>query len=162
MLAVNTKSRNPRAIRFKAAAAGDAGLILGDRVKDAACFAPSIFTLCSDNTDLKADVAILLKQQTVFQTTLEKFQNSNDESFFLQRNEIKETQESVANITEVVNDNLQKLDVDLREIKEVISNLVDCKAHLAQTVNFYQQLQEYNSYFNSLYTHVKLLSVLTK
>ena len=55
----------------------------------------------------------------------------------------------------VVNGNLQNLDVELREIKGVISHLVDCNAHLAQTINFYQQLQEYISYLNSLYTHVK-------
>ena len=70
-------------------------------------------------------------------------------------NEIKETQESVAKIIEVVSDNLPKLDVELRQIKGVISHLVDCNAHLAQTINFYQQLQEYISYLNSLYTHVK-------
>ena len=54
-----------------------------------------------------------------------------------------------------MNDNLQKLDVELSAIKVVISDLVDCNAHLAQTMNFYQQLQEYISYLNSLYTHVK-------
>ena len=70
-------------------------------------------------------------------------------------NEIKETQESVAKTTEVVKGNLQKLDVELREIKGVISHLVDCNAHLAQTINFYQQMQEYISYLNSLYTHAK-------
>ena len=50
---------------------------------------------------------------------------------------------------------MQKLDVELREIKDVIAHLYDCNAHLAQTMNFYQQLQEYISYLNSLYTHVK-------
>ena len=128
---------------------------MGDAVKDAACSALSIFSLCSDNTELEADVENLLKQQTVFQKTLERVQNRNDENFFLLGNEIKETQESVAKITEVVTDNLQKLDVELREIKRVISHLVDCNAHLAQTLKFYQQLQEYIIYLNSLYTHVK-------
>ena len=96
-----------------------------------------------------------MKQQTVFKETLERVQNRNDENFFLLGNEIKETQESVARITEVVSDNLQKLDVELRQIKGVISHLVDCNAHLAQTTSFCQQLQEYISYLNSLYTHVK-------
>ena len=50
---------------------------------------------------------------------------------------------------------MQKIDVELREIKDVIAHLYDCNAHLAQTMNFYQQLQEYISYLNSLYTHVK-------
>ena len=97
----------------------------------------------------------MLKQQTVFQKTLKRVQNRNDENVFLLGNEIKETQESVAKITEVVSDNLQQLDVELREIIEVFSHLVDCNTHLAQTINFYQQLQEYISYLNSLYTHVK-------
>ena len=136
MLVKNNRSR--RAIGLIAAAVGAAGLILGDPVKDAACSALSVFSLCSDKTKLGADVEHMLKQQTVFQKTLERVQNRNDENFFLLGNEIKETQESVAKITEVVSDNLQKLDVELREIKGVISHLVDCNAHLAQTKNFYQ------------------------
>ena len=78
----------------------------------------------------------MLKQQTVFRKTLEAIQSRNDENFFQLRNEMKETQESVAKITEVEGDNLQKLDVELRQIKGVITNLVDCNAHLAQTINF--------------------------
>ena len=97
----------------------------------------------------------MLKQQTVLQKTLERVQKRNDENFFLLGNEIRETQKSVAKITEVANDNLQRLDVELRQIKGVISHLVECNAHLAQTKNFYQQLQEYISYLNSVYTHVK-------
>ena len=155
MLAGNTGSRSPRASGLIADAAGAAGLILGDPVKDAACSGLSIFSLCSDNTELEADVKNLLKQQTAFQTTLDRVQNRNYEYFFLQGNEKQETQESVAKITEVVNDNLQKLDVELRAIKGVISHLVDCNAHLTQTLNFYQQLQGYISYLNSLYTRVK-------
>ena len=71
MLAGNTGSRSPRAIGLIAAAAGAAGLILGDRVKDAACSALSSFSLCTDKTELEADFDNLLKQQTVFQKTLE-------------------------------------------------------------------------------------------
>ena len=155
MLAGERNNRSRRAIGLIAAAAGAAGLILGDPVKDAACSALSIFSLCSDNTEIEADVENMLNQQTVFQKTLERVQHRNDETFFLLGSEIKETQESVAKITEVVNDNLQKLDVELREIKDVIAHLYDCNAHLAQTMNFYQQLQECISYLNSLYTHVK-------
>ena len=155
MLAGNTNSRSPRAIGLIAVAAGAAGLILGDPVKDAACSALWIFNLCSDNRKLGADVENILKQQTVLQKSLKRVQTRNNENFFLLANEIQETQESVAKITEVVNDNLQKLDVELREIKGIISHIVDSNAHLAQTINFQQQLQEYISYLNSLYTHVK-------
>ena len=82
MLAGNTGSRSRRAIGLIAAAASAAGLILGVPVKDAACSALSILSLCSDNTELQADVENLLKQQTVFQKTLERVQNRNDENFF--------------------------------------------------------------------------------
>ena len=98
MLAGNTGSRSPRAMGLIAAAAGAAGLILRDPVKDPACSALSIFSLCSDNTELEADVENLLKQQTKFQKTLERVQNRKDEKFFLLGNEIKETQESVAKV----------------------------------------------------------------
>jgi len=70
MLAGNTGRRSPRAIGLIAAAAGAAGLILGDPVKDAACSALSLLSLCSDNTEPEADVDNLLHQQTVFQKTL--------------------------------------------------------------------------------------------
>ena len=155
MLPGNAGSRSPRAIGLIAAAARAAALILGDAVKDAARSALSIFSFCSDNTELEADVENLLEQHTVFQKTLERVQNRNDENFLVLGNELQETQESVAKITEFVNDNLQKVHVELREIKGVISHLVDCNAHMAQTLTFYQQLQEYNSYLNSLYTHIK-------
>ena len=64
MLAGNTGSRSRRAIGIIAAAAGAAGLILGDPVKDAACSALSIFSLCSDNTELEADVPENVRKST--------------------------------------------------------------------------------------------------
>ena len=155
MLGVKKSRRSPWAIGLIAAAISAAGLILGDPVKNAACSALSVFSLCSDTKEFKADVENLLRQQTDFQQALEKVHNRNDQNFFLPETEIKETQGSVAQITEFVNYNLQKSDVEKQYIKGVISHLVDCNASLAQTSNFYQQLQEYISYLNSLYTHVK-------
>ena len=136
MLAGNTGSRSPRAIGLIAAASGAAGLIFGVPVKDAACSTLSKFSSRSDNTEFEADVENLLQQQTVFQKTLERVQTRNDENLLLLGNETKETGESVSKIAEVVSDNLQKLDVELRQIKGVKSHLVDCNAHLAQTKNF--------------------------
>ena len=75
MLAGNTGNRSPGAIGLIEAVAGAAGLILGDPVKDAACSALSIFSLCSDKTELEAAIENMLKQQTVFQKTLERAQN---------------------------------------------------------------------------------------
>ena len=114
-------SRSPRAIGLIAVAAGAAGLILEDPVKDSSCSALSKFSLFSHNTELEADVDNLFQQQTLFQNTLERVQNRSDENFFLLGNEIQEIQENVAKITEVVTDNLQNFDVEKRSIKEVIS-----------------------------------------
>ena len=72
MLAGERKNRGPRAIGLIAAAAGAAGLILGDPVKDAACSALSIFSLCSDNTELEADVENMLKQHSISENLREK------------------------------------------------------------------------------------------
>ena len=128
---------------------------MDDPVKDAASLALSVFSLCSDTKEVKSDVDNLLMQQTVFEQALEKVQNRNDENFFLPGTKIKETQGSVAQNTEFVKYNLKKLDVEKQYIKGFISHLVEFNANLAQTSNFYQQFQEYISYLNSLYTHVK-------
>ena len=57
----------------------------------------------------------------------------------------------VGTITEILNDKLQKLDVELREFKGVVYHLVDCNGHLAQTLSSCRQLQEYISYFSPSY-----------
>ena len=52
---INPKEQNNhrgrRAVGLIAAAAGAAGLVLGNPIKEAACSALSIFTLCNDNWD---------------------------------------------------------------------------------------------------------------
>ena len=60
MLARERNNRSPRSIGLIAPAAGAVGLILGDPVKDAACSALSIFSLCSEKTELEADVETML------------------------------------------------------------------------------------------------------
>ena len=122
MLAVITGSRSPRTIGIIAAAAGVAGPNLLKLFTDAACSALSVFSLCSDKTKLETHVDNLFQQQTVFQKTGEKVPNRNDENFFLLLNEVRKTQENVAKFTEVVNNNLQKLDVELREAQGLSPN----------------------------------------
>ena len=68
---------------------------------------------------------------------------------------MQETQDSAAKSSEFGNENLKKLDIELREIKTAISRPVDCNAVLAQKLNFYQQLKELISCLYSLYKHVK-------
>ena len=60
-----------------------------------------MFSLCSDSTELEADVNSLLQQQMVFQKTSERVQNKNDKNFFQLGNEIQETQKTAARITEL-------------------------------------------------------------
>ena len=95
-------SRSKRAIGLIAAAAGAAGLALGDPVKEVACSALSIFNLCTDTTDLQNDIDGILATQNQFQDVLQRVQTKNDEKFFLLGNEIKDTQDSVVKITKVV------------------------------------------------------------
>ena len=131
-------------------------MILGDPVKDAAYSALSILSLCCDTKEPKAQVDNLLRQHTVSLQTVERISNRNNENFFQLVDEIKGTQENVVKITEVVKDNLQMMNIEIREIKGVNSHLVNCNAQLAQKLSFYQQLKEFIIYLNSLCTHVKL------
>ena len=60
-------TRNRRAVGILMAAAGAAGLVLGDPVKNAACSALSIFNLCTDNRELEDNVNRIMDQQRCFQ-----------------------------------------------------------------------------------------------
>ena len=53
---VATLPRSKRFIGARAALAAGAGLILGDPLKEAACTAVSIFSLCDDTSSLSQDV----------------------------------------------------------------------------------------------------------
>ena len=94
----NVDHRGKRALGLIAAAAGAAGLVFGDPVKEAACSALSIFSLCPHNKALEADVRNMMRNQQSLQDTLTRVQTKNDRNFFLLGNEIKSTQESVAKI----------------------------------------------------------------
>ena len=114
-------SRSKRAIGLIAAAAGAAGLALGDPVKEAACSALSIFNLCTDTTDLQNDIDGILATRNQFQDVLQRVQTKNDEKFVLLDNEIKDTQDSVVKITKLVGTQLKALETELMEIKGVIA-----------------------------------------
>ena len=113
-------ARSKRAVGIIAAAAGAIGLVLGSPIKDAACSALSIFNLCTDTKDLEENFDQIMATQNQFQAALEKVQTKNDENFFL-GNEIKETQESVPKITEIVGGQLKLLQTELLEIKAVFA-----------------------------------------
>ena len=150
-----TDSRGRRAIGLIAAAAGAAGLVLGDPVKDAACSALSIFNLCTDNKDLEKTVEQVMKTQRQFKDVLERVQTQNDKNFFLLGNEIKDTQDSIQKITDIVGSQLKLLEKDLLQIKGVIAHLSICNMHITQTMIFSQQIRDYITHLGTLYTHVK-------
>ena len=84
MLAVNTGRRSPGAIGLIAAAAGAAGLISEDPVKEAASSVLTMFSLSSDNTELEVDIDNLLQLQTVFQKTSKRVQKTTNISNYFE------------------------------------------------------------------------------
>ena len=106
----DAQSRNKRAIGLFVAAAGAAGLTMGDPVKEAACSALSIFNLFRNTTDLKNDSDHVLATQNHFQVVLHRVETRNDENFFLFGHEIKDTQDSVVKITKLVGTQLKALE----------------------------------------------------
>ena len=75
-------SRSKRAVGLIAPAAGAAGLALGDPVTETACSALSMFSLCTETTDLENDIDRILAIQIQFQDVLQRVQTKNDEIFF--------------------------------------------------------------------------------
>ena len=148
-------ARSKRAVGIIAAAAGAAGLVLGSPVKDAACSALSIFNLCTDNKDLEENVDHVMATQKQFQAVLERVQTKNDENFFILGNEIKETQESVQKITEIVGGQIKLLQTELLHIKGVIASISVCNVHFTQNMIFMQQIRDYVDHLGTLYTHIK-------
>ena len=148
-------ARSKRAVGIIAAAAGAAVLVLGSPVKDAACSALSIFNLCTDTKDLEENVDHVMATQKHFQAVLERVQTKNDENFFILGKEIKETQESVQKITEIVGGQLKLLQTELLQIKGVIASKSVCNVHSTQNMNFMQQIRDYVDHLGTLYTHIE-------
>ena len=93
--------------------------------------------------------------QKQFQAVPERVQTKNDENFFILGNEIKETQESVPKITEIVGAQLKLLQTKLLEIKGVIASLSVCNVQFTQNMISNQQIRDYVDLLGTLYTHIK-------
>ena len=148
-------ARSERAVGLIAAAAGAAGLVLGSPVKDAACSALSIFNLCTDTQELEENVNHVLATQKQFQSVLERIQTKNEKNFFILGNEIKETQDSVQKITDIVRGQIKLLQTELLQIKGVIASISECNIHFTQSMIFMQQIRDYVDHLGTLYTHIK-------
>ena len=84
-------------------ASAAAGLILGNRLKDAACSALSIiFKLRSENKDLKKDISTLMAQLESFVEAMKTVQSANDRKFVLFGSEVSMTQENVKAFRDVL------------------------------------------------------------
>ena len=93
--------------------------------------------------------------QKQFQAMLETVQTKNDETFFILGSEIKETQESVQKMTEIVGGQLKLLQTELLQIKGVIASISVCNVHFTQNMIFMQQIRGYLDHFGTLYAHIK-------
>ena len=153
-------SRSKRAIGLIAAAAGAAGLALGDPVKEAACSALSILNFCTDTTDLQSDIDGILATQNQFQDVLQRVQTKNDGKFFLLGNEIKDAEDSVVKITKLVGTQLKALENELMEIKCVIAKLPVCHRQLIRSMSFLQQNRVYIDHLGTWYAHIKSYQAL--
>ena len=69
-----THHRHRRLVPALMAASGFAGLVLGNPLRNAACKALSIFSLCSDNSVLKNNVRNLLQSQDTFDQSFRRVQ----------------------------------------------------------------------------------------
>ena len=124
--------RSKRFIGAIAALAADARLILGDPLKEAACTNVSFFKLCDDTSSLSQDVDQILKTQEETKATLQRVQSANDGNFFLLGNEVRETQQSVKNLRDAVNDHLQILRDRINGIQGHLLQHKECQRRQAQ------------------------------
>ena len=92
--------------------------------------------------------------QKHFQAVLERVQTKNDD-FFILGNEIKETQESVQKITEIVGGQSKLQQTELLEIKGVIASLSVGDVHFTQNMIFMQEIRDYVDHLETLYTQIK-------
>ena len=147
--------QNRRFIGAVAAIGAGAGLILGDPIKDAACTALVIFTMCDDNSQLSPDIeaAMDTQQQTIL--TLQRVQAKNDDNFFLLGNEVKETQHNVKQTRDQVNEHLQTLDARIRTIKLELVAYKECRRVEMVHLRFLQEIRNFISDLGTLYTHIK-------
>ena len=148
-------SRQRRFILALKAASGPAGLILGNPLKDVACSALSIFKLCSDNRDLKKDISTVMAQQNSFAEALKMVQTANDRKFVLLGSEISKTQEIVKAIRIVVENCFTPTSRVTNQLTRCLNFFDHCVVHTKQFNNLAFKLENYTSYFDLVYTHLK-------
>ena len=137
------------------AASGAAGLILGNPLKDATYSALSIFKLCSDKKNLKNDTSILMTQQFVFAEAMKTVQTANDRKFVLLSLEISKTQENVKAIRDVVENRFTATSRAIDQLNPSLNFFDRCVVHTKHFSNLKFKVENYISYFDLVYTHLK-------
>ena len=145
--------RQRRLVPALMAASGVAGLVLGNPIRNAACKALSIFTLCSDNSALKNNVRNLLQRQATFEKSLHRVQEANDEKFYLLGTEIADTQKSVEALREVVDARLNATGEAIRQLDSRLIIMSNCMSSQFEII--VDKVHNYTSYLDLAYMHLK-------
>ena len=147
--------RERRLVPALMAASGVAGIVLGNPIRNAACKALSIFSLCSDNSVLKNNVCNLLQRQATFEKSLHCVQEANDEKFFFLGTDIADTQKSVEALQDVIDAHLNATGNAIRQLDSrliIMSNFMSIQRQFEIIVD---KVHNYTSYLDLAYMHLK-------
>ena len=138
--------RQRRVVPALMAASGVAGLVLGNPIRNAACEAVSIFSLCSDNSALKNNVRNVLQRQATFEKSLHRVQQASDEKFFLLGTEIADTQKSVEALRDVIDARLNATGEAIRQLDSRLITMSNCMNIQCQFEIIVDKVHNYTSY----------------
>ena len=146
--------RQRRLVPALMAASSVARFVLGNPIRNAACKALPIFSLCSDNSALKNNVRNLLQRQATFEKNLHRVQEANDEKFFLLGTEIGDTQKSVEALRDVVDVRLNATEA-IRQLDSRLIITSNCMSMQRQFESIVDKVHNYTSYLDLAYMHLK-------
>ena len=132
-----------------------AGIVLGNTVRNSACKALPIFSLCTDNSGLKKTVHTLMQQQENFAQDLRRMQESTDEKFFPLGTEIHETQKSVHALRDVIDARLNATGEAIRALSLQFSFLHTCFTLQTHSELVVAQVHSYTSQLDFAYLYLK-------
>ena len=137
------------------AASGVAGLVLGKPIRNVACKALPIFSLCSGNCALRNNVRNLLQRLATFEKSLHRVQEANDENFFLLGTESADTQKSVETLRDVIDARLKAPGEAIRQLDSRLIIMSNCMSMQRQFEIIVDKVHNYTSYLDFAYMHLK-------
>ena len=147
--------RQRRPVPALMAASSVAGLVLGNPIRNAACKALSIFSLCSDNSVLKNNVRNLLQRQAFFEKSFHRVQEANDEKFILLGTEIVDTQKSVEASREIIDACLNARGETICQLGFRLVIMSNCMSIPRQFEIIVDKVHSYTFYLDLAYMHLK-------